>query len=177
MIHVRASEVGDLAYARLVREGLLGDALGPVALPRDVQPNAALRRLALAPFVPSHTWATGLAALWVWGHCPAPETVDLVGARGLHRIVPRTPTPTVVFHSGPAFGLPPGSEPRLASPARACIDALRYGPVGPAIGAVVAARRAGTVRADELVRCARGVDAHTPRQEAIVRLATLIASL
>lgn len=177
MIHVRASEVGDLAYARLIREGLLCDALGPLALPLDIEPTPALRRLALAPFVPPHTWATGLAALWVWGYCPAPATVDLVGARGLHRIVARTPTPRVVFHSGPANGLPLGTEPRLAAPERACVDALRYGPVGPAIAAVVAARRGGVVRADDLSRCARGMDPHAPRHDAVVRLATLIASV
>lgn len=177
MIHVRASEVGDLAYARLVRDGILLDALGPLALPRDVEPTAAIRRLALAPLVPGHTWATGLAALWVWGHTPAPSVVDLVGTRGLHRIVPRSPTPTVVFHSGSAVGLAAGTEPRLASPARACVDALRYGPAEAAIGAVVAARRAGTVRGQDMTAIARGVDPHTQGHAALMRLVALLTAL
>lgn len=138
MLVVRESDVGAVAFARLQREGLVHEVLGPAALPQDVPSTPALRWLLAAPYVPRHTWATGLAGLWLRGLAPPPRIIHLVGLRGVHKVVPPAPNPPVEYHSGPRTGLPAGAW-RVADVSRACIDALVYEST-PAVALPVVAR-------------------------------------
>ena len=155
MLVVREAEVGAVAFARLRREGLLHERVGTRALPLDVASTAHLRWHLVEPYVAAHTWATGLVALWIRGVAPVPPVISLVGARGLHRVVPPAGAPPVFFRSGPSLGLTnvrvpagrvgPGPRAwRVAAMPRACVDALTYDPVGlalPAVGRALRERR------------------------------------
>ncbi|PKQ26181.1 MAG: hypothetical protein CVT64_06890 [Actinobacteria bacterium HGW-Actinobacteria-4] len=156
---VSRSRVGAVAFDRLIRDGTC-TALSPAfALPRDIPETPGLRALAVRDSVPAHTVLSGLGGLWVALGGPPPPVLDVVGARGLHRVVTTdTPatgvpaTPQVAFHSGLAhteasvtlMGL------TVANIGRCCIDALRWGRHALAIPAVAGAVRGGDVTMEAL---------------------------
>ncbi|WP_156162308.1 hypothetical protein [Demequina iriomotensis] len=148
MILLRATDLGPLAFARAVREGALVPVADGAARPPDVPDSPGLRALAAAPRVPGWSVLSGSAALWVhgWRDRP-PPTWHAVGPRGQQR--PRRCL--VALHSGVTAAVPDRIGPlRVAPPARACVDALRWEPPRPALAAVLAALRDGRLTADEL---------------------------
>lgn len=169
MLIVRESELGTVAYARLLREGLVHEVLGPVALPRDVTPTPALRWLLAAPYVPPHTWATGLAGLWLRGLAPPPHVIHLAGMRGVHKVVPPAPTPPVEYHSGPKIGLPVGTW-RVADVSRACVDALVYESSHAAVPAAARALRLRRTTPRALQQAAARVGSRTQQHARVTAL-------
>ncbi|WP_062520575.1 hypothetical protein [Demequina silvatica] len=149
MILVPPSDVGPAAYARLLRDRALMRVLPGVARPADIPDSPGLRALAAADRVPTHVVLTGLAALWAHGwRDDAPAAWHAVGIRGLYR-----PAGTeVLLHSGPTARLGRTVEGglRLAPPARACIDALRWEPPEAALATVGGAVARGRLTPGEL---------------------------
>ena len=175
MFLVERDRVGSVAFARLAAERLIHEVIGDRALPADMQSTRALRAHLIAPFAPHHAWLTGLAALWLEGWCPAPSGIDLAGPRGLHRTVPVEGSPPLIFHGGHLLGLP--KEPhvqRLATPTRACLDALAHSPAGLAIPATASAICAGATSVRNLEAMLAGID---PRTAYRTRVASLVAAL
>jgi len=175
MLVVREADVGTVAYARLMREGLVHEVLGPVALPRDVTSTPALRWLLAAPYVPPHTWATGLAALWLRGLAPPPQTINLVGLRGLHKVIPPASTPPVAYHSGPRVGLPAGAW-RVADVSRACVDALFYESAQSAIPVVARALRLRRTTPRSLQHVSRRVGTRTQHHARVTALVDAVVA-
>ncbi|HEX7590141.1 MAG TPA: hypothetical protein VF362_04090 [Demequinaceae bacterium] len=149
MIPVSAQEVGPVALARMLRDGVLAPLAPRHGMPRDVPESSLARALCLSPVVPAHTVVSGLAGLWVRHGGAAPSVADLVGARGLHRAKPGAEARgwTLVFHSGGA-----ATGPRtefggivVASAERCAADALRWRDLATAIEVVFLAVRAGSV--------------------------------
>jgi hypothetical protein len=149
VIPVSAHEVGTVALARMLRDGVLAPLAPRNGMPRDIPESSLARALCLLPVVPPHTVVSGLAGLWVRFGATAPSVVDLVGVRGLHRAKPGADARgwTLVFHSGGA-----ATEPRaeiggiaVASAERCAADALRWRDLATAIEVVFLAVRAGSV--------------------------------
>lgn len=175
MLIVSRSDVGASAFDRLVRERLLHEAIGEHALPRDVRATVSLRWRMIEPWVPAHTWVTGLAALWLHGFAPAPAAVDVVGSRGLHRVPASTSTLRLVFHSGSPAGLLTGRV-RSADVTRASMDALAHSPAHlalPAVYGAIAAQRTSRAR---LEQSARTWGHHSRQRARVISLVTAIAA-
>lgn len=151
MLLVDAHAVGPVAYARLVRDGVVVPATRRFALPADVVATPGIRAWCVAPSVPGHTVLSGLAGLWVWHGGQWPGEVTVVGKRGLHRTAPDDdPGPSgerVTFHSGLAWRDPATTigPIAVANPARCCSDALRWDPHRAAIPSVCAVITNGAV--------------------------------
>lgn len=177
MLIVRRDVIGATAFARLQRAGLIHDIVGGLALPADVLATRSLRLHMVSPFVPGHAWLTGLAALWVEGHAPAPLTVDLAVARGAHRTASPPGSPRLAFHSGWLCGLPDAGSPRLAGVARACLDALCHSGASSALPAVASALRAGATTIGELLDGVREIERHTPYRARVASLVGAFESL
>jgi len=149
VIPVSAHEVGAVALARMLRDGVLAPLSPQHGMPLDIPVSPRARASSLAPVVPAHTVVSGLAGLWV--HCggAAPSVVDLVGARGLHRAKPGADARgwTLVFHSGGAATGPRAEIGGIvvACAERCAADALRWRDLGAAIEAVFLAVRAGLI--------------------------------
>jgi hypothetical protein len=173
MLTVTRANVGSFAFERLTREGLVHAVVGDHGLPPDVCATLSLRWLLMEPWVPVHTWATGLAALWLHGCADPPTVVDVMGARGLHRGTPPPGSPQLVFHSGSSEGLLPGPV-RTADATRASMDALAHSPARlalPAVYAAIAARKTSRTR---LQRAAQTWGHHSRHR---ARVASLIAAI
>jgi hypothetical protein len=149
VIPVSAQDVGAVALARMLRDGVLAPVAPRHGMPRDIPESSLARALCLAPVVPAHTVVSGLAGLWVRCGGTAPSVVDLVGVRGLHRAKPGADGHgwTLVFHSGGA-----ATGPRtaiggiiVASAERCAADALRWRDLATAIEVVYGAVRAGSI--------------------------------
>ncbi|WP_156155954.1 hypothetical protein [Demequina phytophila] len=173
MILVRPDDVGPAAFARLLRDRHLAHLLPGVARPADIPDSPGLRALAAADRVPTHVVLTGLAALWV--HCwrdDAPAGWHAVGVRGLYR-----PASTAVrLHSGPTARLGATVEGglRLAPPARACVDALRWEPPHAALHTVAGAVARGRLAPADLEAALR----HDARSSAgYARVAGLVEAI
>lgn len=160
MLVVDAQAVGEVALHRMVRDRVVTAATDRFALPADVELTRGVRAWCVAPSVPGHTVVSGLAGLWVWHGGFWPGSVCVVGRRGLHRVVAPAAQATaalirdpVVFHSGLAWSSPAASigNLRVASPARCCVDALRWEDHRLAIPAVSAAVTSGIVPLADLV--------------------------
>ncbi len=165
-------DVGPLAYARLLRDGALAVAIRGTARPRDIPDSPGLRAIVAAPRVPAHTVLTGLAALWTHGWLPAPpSTWHAVGARGLYR-----PAGCLVeLHSGRTATHAVRIGPlRVAAPARACLDALRWEPPEPALRAVGAGLASGRIRTRTLLV---ELEREAPTGAGYVRLVSLVQAL
>ena len=178
MLFVLRDRIGASAFARAQREGLVHDVVGGIGLPVDVAATRSLRALMVAPFVPGHTWITGLGALWLEGLAPPPDVIDVAGPRGVHRTTPVAGSPPVVFHSGWLGGLPDGSAPRVATVTRACIDALSHSGADRALPAVASALRARETSVDEMLDGVAHIDRHThyrARVESLVRAFAVLA--
>lgn len=146
MIPVSARDVGSVALARMLRDGVLLPLAPRHGMPPDLPESPRQRAACLAPVVPAHTVVSGLAGLWIRCGGAAPSVVDLVGARGLHRAKPGADARgwTLVFHSG---GAASGQREEIggivvASAERCAADALRWRDLGTAIEAVVVAVQA-----------------------------------
>src|SRR6187401_3036050 len=127
MLFVDRARVGDVAFARLLRDGIVDCAFGDWALPVDIPRTRSVRAHLLAPLVPGHAFVTGLAALWLEGLCSAPAVIDLAAARGAHRTEPRPGSPPLVFHTGRLWGIDTASgAPARTTLTRACLDALAH---------------------------------------------------
>ena len=149
MIPLSVEDVGPVALARMLRDGVVAHLAPGYGMPLDLPVSPESRARALSPVVPAHTVVSGLAGLWVRHGGPVPPVVDLVGARGLHRAKPGADAKgwTLVFHSGRA-----ASEPRdvfatlaVANSERCAADALRWRSLGAAMDAVYRAVRSGQV--------------------------------
>lgn len=81
---VKRSDVGRLAYGRLVRDGVIAPLIPGVALPRDVADVPALRREVLSACVPPGCQVTAAAALWAHGRGPLPTEVHVRTPVGRH---------------------------------------------------------------------------------------------
>jgi hypothetical protein len=175
MLVMHRERVGHVAFARLCRERLVHDSLGGVALPADIAATPGLRRYLVTPFVPGHAWLTGLAALWVHGFANAPDRLDLATRRGAHRTEPVAGSPPLAFHAGWLAGLPTAAAaPKVATVARACLDALALSPASSALPATASALRAGATTISELRELLSRMDRHTPHK---ARVASLVAAL
>jgi hypothetical protein len=175
MLLVARDRVGSTAFNRLRRDGVVHDAVGGVALPFDVPATRATRIFMIAPFVPAHTWLTGLAALWCDGLASAPSVLDLAGRRGAHRTVPSPGSPSLAFHSGWLWGLPDAPPPRFATVTRACIDALAHSPAIDALPAVARALGAAATTIQDLARGVGDMDPHTHYRTRVDSLVTALA--
>ena len=149
MIPVSAHDVGGVALARMLRDGVLAPLAPRHGMPRDIPMSPHSRATSLAPVVPAHTVVSGLAGLWVRYGGAAPTAVDLVGARGLHRAKPGADARgwTLVFHSG---GAATGPRAEIGGIVVACgercaADALRWRDLATAIEVVFLAVRAGAI--------------------------------
>ncbi|WP_062078892.1 hypothetical protein [Demequina globuliformis] len=152
---VTASDVGNAAWSRLQRDGLITP-LGPLlALPADIPHTPALRRAALSPHVVPGRFVSGAAALWVHVGGAAPRVIDQCSAHARHDRQAWSPWPSR-HHLSDRPGDPPGfagDTPAadgaalrvihavpVASPARALIDALRWDELPVAIDCALRAR-------------------------------------
>jgi hypothetical protein len=166
MLLISTDAVGPIALSRMARDRMITPATRAVALPMDVEPSPAIRARCVEPMVPRHTALSGLAGWWVWHGGVWPGEVCVVGARGLHRTAGSMTVASndesrvgvapdreaVTFHSGVAWRDPPlniGSM-RIATPARCCIDALRWDDHRLAIPAVSRAVAIGLISLEEL---------------------------
>jgi len=150
MLIVDVADVGNVAMARMLREGIVTQ-LGPrSALPYDVETTPAIRARSIAPLVPRHTVLSGLAGLWVWREGGFPPKVTVVGERGLHR----TASAHVGFHSGLTWRVPSTnvSGVRVAPLTRCCMDALRWEDHRAGIPAIAGVIVAGATTVAELDR-------------------------
>lgn len=151
MLLVPRNQVGEAAFARLLREGIVapyGPALGR---PRDVPDTPGMRAHAASLVLrPGHA-VTGLGALWIRELCPAPPTewhvLAGLGSRDKGR-------PGRVRHASAAAGDVIGPA-LVATPARACVDALRWERIDLALTATLACLGQGSVAPMELEAAAQ----------------------
>lgn len=178
MLLVDRSRVGPVAFARLRREGLIHGTFGDWALPADIRSSPALRAHLLAPLVPGHAWATGLAVLWLEGWCGPPAVIDLVAPRGAHRTEPKPGSPPLVFHTGRLWGLEttPGG-PRRTTVTRACLDALAHSPAADALPATASGLRTGATSLGDLRRALASMDARAARTTRVKNLVEALSTL
>jgi hypothetical protein len=157
---VSSADVGPVSLDRMAREGIVVP-LGPgFGAPVDLPVIRADRARPLSGVVPGHTVVSGLAGLWIHSGGCRPRDLDLVGARGLHRLPPGSHPPGWIlrFHSG-AAALEPAEAfhgVRVAGPARCAVDSLRWDELGRAIPMVVACLRSGAVKRDEVAALVAG---------------------
>jgi hypothetical protein len=149
MIPLSVEDVGTVALARMLRDGVVAYLAPGYGMPRDLPVSAETRARTLSPVVPAHTVVSGLAGLWVRHGGPAPPIVDLVGARGLHRAKPGADAKgwTLAFHSGRAASgqCDLYSAVAVANSARCAADALRWRDLATAMETVFRALRSGQV--------------------------------
>lgn len=91
MTLVYASDVGEPAWARMVRDGVVTPLTRGSGHAADALRSPALRAASVASWVPRRAALSGLAALWVYGwHArrPAPAAIEVAVERGSH---PGTP--------------------------------------------------------------------------------------
>ena len=162
MLLVDRAAVGTAAFARLQRDGLIHEVVGPRALPLDIPSTRGTRWAVVETFVPRDAWLTGLAALWIEGICAPPWSLDIAGPRGRHTTAATETAPTLVMHSGSA-GIPPvgARGPRTTGVTRACLDALMHSPAVDALPAVASALRTGSTTCARLADTLMLVDRHT----------------
>ena len=177
MLLVQRELVGAAAFSRLARSGLIHDVLGASALPADVPSSRPVRAHMVAPWIPAHTWLTGLAALWLEGFARTPAVLDLAGPRGAHRTVPAPGSPPLAFHSGWLWGLPDAGPPRAATVARACLDALAHSGAVDALPAVASALRGGATTVGELEAGVAIIERHTHYRARVRSLVGALATL
>ncbi|WP_062133589.1 hypothetical protein [Demequina aestuarii] len=120
---VRRTDIGRLAYGRLVRDSVIAPLLPGVALPLDIPDSAAIRRRVLAECVPAGCQATGMAALWAHGVGERPAVIDIRCPVGRHVRAWTAPVP-VVFHG---VGIAAPHSP-VADVTTATADARRWPP-------------------------------------------------
>lgn len=86
MLLISRPDIGEAAWSRAVRTGVILPLTRDHAVPADVSASIGVRALAIAPAVPIRCAVTGLSALWllgfVAGECPLPFRV--VVPRGRH---------------------------------------------------------------------------------------------
>lgn len=149
VIPLSVEEVGPVALARMLRDGVVAHLAPGHGMPRDLPVSPTTRARTLSPVVPAHTVVSGLAGLWVRHGGPAPSVVDLVGARGLHRAKPGADAKgwTLAFHSGRAASgrCDQFSGVAVANSERCAADALRWRDLAKAMEAVFRALRSGQV--------------------------------
>jgi hypothetical protein len=161
MLFVDRDRIGPVAFARLERDGLIHDVLGPWGLPADIASTRALRDRRLLPLIPHNAWLTGLAALWLYGHANAPAVLDLVAKRGAHRILPSAGSPPLRLHAGSLLGLPGAGSPRVVSVTRACLDSLWHCETSTALLATASALRAKATSVEALLAMVDEFDVRT----------------
>lgn len=161
MLLVDRSSLGNVAFARLARDGVVRDVLGDWALPLDVPTTRAVRLHMVRPLIPHNAWLSGLAALWLDGHAAAPAALDLVSRRGAHRIVPTPGSPPLRLHAGNVAGVPDADSPPVVTVARACLDALWHSPAAAALPATASALNAGSTSTDALAEMLLRFDRRT----------------
>ncbi|MDN4481657.1 hypothetical protein [Demequina muriae] len=128
---VRRTDIGRLAYGRLVRDRVITPLLPGVALPLDIPDTPAIRRRVLADAVPTGCQATGAAALWAHGVGARPAVIDIRCPVGRHVRSWSAPLP-VAFHG---VGITAPHSP-VADVATATADARRWAPATGASEAV-----------------------------------------
>ena len=92
MVLVLASDVGQLAWSRMIRDGVVAPLSRGSGHAADAERSSALRAASLASVVPRRATITGLAALWVhgWeGDAAAPLALEIAVPRGCHPGTPR----------------------------------------------------------------------------------------
>ena len=178
-----SSGIGEAMARQLVAEGTAVVAVARRedrlrALPGDVASTRELREHMIAPLVPGHAWVTGLAALWVYGMCPAPPAIDLAARRGAHRTEPQPGSPPLVFRTGKLLGFEQAARgPNLAPAARACIDALAHSRPADALHATVVALRRGVTTAEELADAAAAIPRRAAHRARVMGLVEALAAL
>lgn len=178
MLVVDRSRVGDVAFSRLVREGLVHDAVGAWALPHDIRSTRALRAHLIAPLVPGHTWLTGLALLWLEGLCGPPDVVDLAAARGAHRTEPSPGSPVLAFHTARVWGIDPrATAPPRVTVTRACLDALAHSAPWVALPATASALRRRATTIPKLTAALKRLDSRTTNWSRVKGLVEALATL
>lgn len=175
---VSASDVGPVSLNRMLREGILVPVGPRHGAPLDLPVTRIDRACPLDDIIPSHTVLSGLAGLWVHSGGNMPRTLDLVGARGLHRAPPGTyPAGWILrFHSG-AAALEPAetiSGIRIASPSRCVADALRWEDLSGALPVVLTVLKEGIVARSEV---ADVIDGESPRGRGTARLTSVWAAI
>ncbi len=175
---IRRTQVGPVAYGRMTRDRIVHPLLPGIAVPLDIPDVPGVRALALAPLIPRHTVVSGLAGLWVRHGEPFTTTIDVVGARGLHRTVNPEPTSalSVRFHSGNAINdaLDTFSNVGVAPTPRCLVDAMRWAPAPLSIAATTQAVQSNHVTVADIQRCLARDD---PRGAGYRRLESLWAAL
>ena len=175
MLVVDRAVVGAVAFARMRRDGLIYEAIGPRGLPLDIPSTRGTRWALVESFVPRDAWLTGLAALWLEGLCSPPRWLDLAGPRGRHTTVGTKTSPRRVMHSGAAAPDPALSVgPRATAVPHACLDALTHSPAVEALPAVASALRTGATTRAHLEDALSQVDPHTHGR---ARVASLLGAL
>jgi len=177
MLLVDRSVLGDIAFSRLVRDGVVHGVLGDWALPVDVPATPAIRMHLMRPLIPRNAWLSGLAALWIEGHSPSPTTLDLVARKGAHRIVPKPGSPPLRLHAGNLLGLPRAGDAPVVTATRACLDALWHSPAATALPATASALRAGATSVGALVDMMTGFDKRTAGRGRVRGLVDLLGGL
>ena len=135
---------GPQAYARMLRDGVLRPVVPGIAVAHDIHVTPAVRAHALLSILPPDVQVTALAALWVHGHVPWPDTVDL-RTDGSARVRAHELEVDVVVH---AVGF--DGAPGVAPAHRAAADALRWSPRAWAVPAALGAFDAGQISLGEL---------------------------
>ena len=160
MLVVTPGYVGSVAYARLMRDQMVEPLTAGTALPRDVKAYHSLRAQALEWAVPRRGVLNGLAALWVHGCVPGPAPVHVEVA------VPRGVNPDPPAHTGShqwsivtepvavlsALGV---GGVLVASPATACVAALRRDDHTLTIPAIFSAIQRGLCNASDVAAVVR----------------------
>jgi hypothetical protein len=139
---VRRSELGDIAWQVLLRDGDLVALGEDVGLPRGVAATPVLRAAALAPLVPARCAVGRVAAAWVHLGGPAPARVHVIAPRR-----DRAPAPhrdrTTSAAALPARDVVLLSSTRVTTPRRTALDLLTDEPPDVALPWLVALRAAG----------------------------------
>ena len=149
--------------------------LGDWGFPADVRSTRALRMHIVEPLIPHNAWLSGPAALWVHGHAPAPNVLDLISHKGAHRILAKPGSPPLRLHAGNVMGVPDAGSPPVVSVARACVDALWHSPGAQALPATASALRSRATTEAELLELLSRFDNRTPGRRRVCELVAALA--
>ncbi|MFV0285377.1 MAG: hypothetical protein ACK5IM_03180 [Demequina sp.] len=137
---VDSSQVGQVAFQRMVRDGDLIALMGTGARPVDIPDSAPLRTAALAPLVRPGLTLTGLGALWAHFGGTPPTSLDVLAYEHRHWRSWSPPMPTRVHTTPLRHGA-------VATPGVALADALRWADLRQAIPVAYALLSSGRVAA------------------------------
>ncbi|WP_084101357.1 hypothetical protein [Demequina sp. NBRC 110051] len=150
---IHRDQVGQVAFRRMLREGVIVPLLPGLARAPDVPESRGLRAAAVGMHARPEFVASGLAALWVHFGGTAPVTLDLVSTAHHHSRSWKPAMDTRMHASRHDYG---GA---VACPADALVDSLRWGDLADALPRAYALLGDGRVAATDAVAALDRIDA------------------